>query len=156
FLGVLVTMLTVPMLGQATALLLGDTENRLGKLAKKLPLRPIAGLLGALVGMSLLILIFAGDEELGSAFGRFAPENLTIETIAESPFVHAVLLPLEPWARMISAPDARTFLPWLALCAGIWYAGWELTARIPVDFRETSLATSADVARRISKLRRGG
>ena len=156
FVGVLVTMLTVPMLGQATALLLGDTENRLGRLAKKLPLRPVAGLLGALVGVTMLALIFAGDEELGRAFGEIGPERMTIESIADSPVLRAIFLPLEPWARMIAAPDAMTFLGWLAACLALGFAGWELTARIPVDFRETSLATSADIARRIAKLRRGG
>jgi hypothetical protein len=33
---------------------------------------------------------------------------------------------------------------------------FELTARIPIDFRELSLATSADVAQRLRRLRRGG
>lgn len=156
FLGVMVTMLTVPMLGQATALLLGDTENRLGRLAKKLPFRPIAGILGALVGVSMLALIFAGDDDLGQTFGRISPLRVTFETLAGSSVLRSILLPLEPWARMIAAPDAGTFLLWLAACGVLWFVGWELTARIPVDFRETSLAASADIARRISKLRRGG
>jgi hypothetical protein len=38
----------------------------------------------------------------------------------------------------------------------LWLAAFELTARLPVDFRELSLATSADVARRLQRLRRGG
>jgi hypothetical protein len=33
FVGVLLTLLTIPILGQATALLLGDAENRLGRVA---------------------------------------------------------------------------------------------------------------------------
>jgi hypothetical protein len=156
FVGVVVTMLTVPMLGQATALLLGDTENRLGRLSKVLPLRAIAGILGAIVGMSMLALIFAGDDRLGEIFGRISPVRLTFDALAENAALRSVLLPFVPWARMIAAPDAGTFLLWLAVCGALWFAGWELTARIPVDFRETSLATSADVARRISRLRRGG
>jgi hypothetical protein len=156
FLGVVVAMLTVPMLGQATALLLGDTENRLGRLAKVLPLRAIAGILGALVGVSMLALIFASDDYLGETLGRISPLRVTFDTLAESSLLRSLLLPLEPWARMIAAPDALTFLLWLVACGGLWIVGWELTARIPVDFRETSLATSADVARRLSKLRGGG
>jgi hypothetical protein len=35
-------------------------------------------------------------------------------------------------------------------------AAFEFTARVPVDYRELSLATSADVARRLQRLRRGG
>jgi hypothetical protein len=66
-----------------------------------------------------------------------------------------VLLPLKPWAALITAGDAATFFGWLFVCAVIWYAGFELTARIPVDFRELSLATSADVAKKLNRVRRG-
>ena len=156
FSGVMLTMMTVPILGQATALLLGDTENRIGRIAKKLPLRGIAGLLGALVGFSMLALLFAGDDDLGSMFGRLLPVRGAREAFAGNGLLRSALLPLEPWARMISAPDARTFLPWFGTCAVAWAIAWELCARIPIDFRETSLATSADIARRIRRLRRGG
>ncbi len=156
FCGVMVTMLTVPILGQATALLLGDAENRLGRLAKKLPLRPIAGILGAGVGISMLALLFADDEGLHETLGRISPLRFAHGALAGSPALQVLLAPLVPWARMISAPDAGTFFAWLAICAVVWLVAWELTARIPVDFRETSLATSADIARRLSRLRRGG
>jgi hypothetical protein len=85
-----------------------------------------------------------------------SPVDLSPEAIARSGLLRWALLPFEPWARMIAAPDAASFLPWFAVCGVLWVVGWELTARIPVDFRETSLATSADVARRLAKMRRGG
>jgi hypothetical protein len=56
---------------------------------------------------------------------------------------------------MITASDAPTFVMWLAVCVAIWTVGFELTARIPVDFRELSLATSADVAKKLNRVRRG-
>src|SRR6185503_10367690 len=79
----------------------------------------------------------------------------SIDALIELPLVKAVLLPLRPWAALITATDAATFFTWLAVCALIWYVGFELTARIPVDFRELSLATSADVAKRLNRVRRG-
>jgi hypothetical protein len=105
FLGVVVAMSTVPMLGQATALALGDVENRLARLAKKLPLRVITGVLGAVVAVSMLALIFGGDDRLGQAFQRMSPVDLSPEAIARSGLLRWALLPFEPWARMIASPD---------------------------------------------------
>jgi hypothetical protein len=42
------------------------------------------------------------------------------------------------------------------VCLAIGLALYELTARLPVDFRELSLQTSEEIARRLRSLRRGG
>jgi hypothetical protein len=156
FLGTMLTMLTLPILGQAAALLLGDAENKLGKLAKKLPLRPVAALLGAAVGVTLLALLFVPTQGWRDDLPLEAPFTSLRELVDGSPWLRALLLPVEPWSRMISATSLGDFLPWFLVCAGLWVAGWELTARIRVDFRETSLATSADLAKRLARMRRGG
>jgi hypothetical protein len=156
FLGTLVTMLTLPILGQAVALLLGDAENKLGKLAKKLPIRPVAALLGAAVGISLLALLFVPTQGLRDDVPIDVPFKSLRELFAASPLLRSLLVPVEPWVRMITATDLREFAAWFAACAAFWLLGWELTARIPVDFRETSLATSADLAKRLTRMRRGG
>jgi hypothetical protein len=156
FAGVLLTLLTVPILGQATAILLGDAENRLGRLAKKLPLRPVAALLGATIGIGLLALLFLPEGDWRGAREISDPLEGLLDGLGGSPVLAAVLVPFQPWVRMITAGDAVEFVLWLAPCAAVFYAGWELTARIPVDFRETSLATSADLARRLTRMRRGG
>jgi len=156
FVGVLVTMLTVPILGQAAALLLGDAENRLGRLAKRLPLRTIAAVCGALIGMGLLALLFVPAHGMRETLGLSEPLEAVREAFGSSPVLGAILWPFEPWTRMITAREAPAFLGWLAACLCVWLLAWELTARIPVDFRETSLATSADLAKRLSRMRRGG
>ncbi len=156
FLGTLVTMLTLPILGQAVALLLGDAENRIGKLAKKLPLRPVAALLGAAVGISLLALLFVPPQGIHVDAPIEVPFRSLRELFDASPVLRALLVPVEPWVRMITASHVGEFGLWFAACAAFWLVGWELTARIPVDFRETSLATSADLAKRLTRMRRGG
>jgi hypothetical protein len=155
FSGVLLTMLTLPILGQALSLLLGDAENRFGKLLKKLPLRVMSTVLGIIVGLGVASL-FIEQNLYRHALGESTFAHVSLDSIIESPFVSALLWPTKPWALMIAARDAPSFFPWFFVCLALWAAAFELTARIPVDFRELSLATSADVAQRLRRLRRGG
>jgi hypothetical protein len=139
--------------GQGTALLLGASENRLGRLFAKAPLRVISGLAGAAFGLVVVPLLFAGGpgiaEELGHEAGFAA-------RLAQNPFLQIVLFPLAPWVNAITATSLAQFLPWFATCVGAWILLHELVVRTRVDFRELSLATSAEVAKRIQLARRGG
>lgn len=155
FTGVVLTMLTMPLLGQALSLLLGDAENRLGKLLRKLPLRLISTVLGVAVGLGVASLFFEQDF-FHDFIGQSNLARFSFATLTQSPIVEILLLPTKPWALMIAAEDAWTFLLWFLVCALAWWSAFELTARIPIDFRELSLATSADVAQRLRRLRRGG
>jgi len=155
FTGVLVTMLTLPILGQALSLVLGDAENRIGLLVKRLPLRFVSTVLGIVVGLGVASLFLERDL-VGHMLGETGLSGFSIDALMESPVVAALLVPTRPWASMITARDAPHFLAWFALCAALWLAAFELTARIPIDFRELSLATSADIAQRLRRLRRGG
>ncbi|MBK7874565.1 MAG: hypothetical protein IPJ77_02235 [Planctomycetes bacterium] len=156
FLGTLVTISTLTVLGQSMAILLGGAENRLAKAARKLPLRVVATALAVVLALAVGFLVFGENELTEDLFGGFDQGSGTpISRIANIGIVHALLLPFTPWARAITAPDVATFLPWFGVCVALWIAAFELTARIPVDFRELSLATSADVARRLNRVRRG-
>jgi hypothetical protein len=155
FTGVFVTMMTLPILGQAAALLLGDAENRLGKLARHLPLRYFSAVLGAVVGLGVAWLFFDGGGLFEAAQSREVLVRF-MHGLTESAVVTAVLWPCKPWALMITAADFETFAIWLAFCGAVWIVAFELTARIAVDFRELSLETSADVAKRLNRVRRGG
>ncbi|MFN0243382.1 MAG: putative ABC exporter domain-containing protein [Planctomycetota bacterium] len=158
FSGVLVAMLSLPILGQATALLLGDAENRLARLARRLPLRGISFVL-AIVLVAAIGVIATGalsDVHIDRWLRRAIGIGVDADSLASEPLVRLLLLPFKPWAAMIMAADAATFWAWFCVCVGIAVIGFELCARIPVDFRELSLATSADVARRLNRIRTGG
>jgi hypothetical protein len=154
--GTVVTMLTVPILGQASALLLGDVENRWSRIAKRLPLRTISTVLGALFGLGVLWVWTGRGSSLEQFLGLDRGLGISLRELHQHPVVHTVLAPFRPWASMVTARTMHEFLPWFGLCAAVWIIGFELTARVPIDFRELSLATSADVAKRLSRLRRGG
>jgi hypothetical protein len=151
FVGALVAMLTLPVLGQAASLLMGDAESRLAGRLSKLPIRYFAGIFVAL----LLIYLVIPVSRRGSGSDVFASVQAWIRGAAKHPALGAVLKPFEPWARMMTAQELAPFLGWFSLCAVIWVALFEITARIRIDFRELSLETSADVARRIKRARRG-
>jgi hypothetical protein len=150
--GVFVAAQTLPLLGQGLAVLLGDAENRLAGRLSKLPLR---GLQVALV--VLVILFFFGlysSDVFGELFQRIGLEGPG--ALLGSPWLAAVTAPFQPWARAITATSLSGFLPWFALSLSIWLLLYEGVCRLPVDYRELSLSTSADVARRLNRRRRAG
>jgi len=151
FAGTFVTVMTLPILGQAVSLAAGDAENRLATRLARFPYRwvNLAIVIGLIAGAASLT---ASSRPDGSLFG--AGTNF-FDFVFDRPLVRAILLPFTPWSAMISAESAATFWPWFAFCASFALVGFELVARCPVDFRELSLATSADVARRLNRMRRG-
>ena len=82
------------------------------------------------------------------------------ESAGGDPLTHPALAfvtaPFTPWARMIAATTPGVFLAWFALCVGLALVLIETTARLPIDYRQLSLETSASVAARIRRVRRGG
>lgn len=173
FAGAVLAMLTLPVFGQAVAILFGDAENRVGRLVKRVPVRVLR--IAAAVVLWLVILVFVmGDDLFGD--GGDAPPPPTsgdppgaglrglglgvsrldfLARLVENPAFRAATLPFRPWSAVMAATDHASFWPALALAVLLSALIFEATARIPVDFRELSLATSADVARRLSRLRSG-
>ncbi len=154
--GILLGMQTLPVLNQALSIALGGLEQRwIG------PLRRAGNWLLGLVLLGLLALVvglswgnpIAEDTPLGGwlrSLGRARGGLLA------HPVLSALTLPLAPWAHMIAATTLAEFLPWFLLCLVLYVLLFELCARLPIDFRELSLATSASVAARLSRARRGG
>lgn len=149
FLGTFLAVQTLPVASQMVSILAGGAENRL------LERLPRGGLRVVHVLAAVALWVFA----MGFLLGPDAL-NLPFDVLRGRALGHPALdwisAPFEPWARTIVAPTLAAFLPWFALCLVVFGVLVELTARIPVDFRELSLQTSADVARRLSRLRRGG
>ncbi len=155
FVGVFVTMLTIPVLGQCVALYLGDAENRLGRLAKKLPLRFLSIFFAIALALGVAALFFGGNMSVHMFSGLDRSGTGVLKHLEDLPWVRGLLWPFTPWARMITAETFTQFTPWFLFAAGFWLLVFEWTVRVPIDFRELSLATSADVAKRINRLRRG-
>jgi hypothetical protein len=152
FLGAMVAMLTLPVLGQAFSILAGSAENRLFARLSKLPVR-LFNILGAVFVVAIMLLAINGGRLRGK-LQLFGLESLG--ELVEDPRVAWIGWPIAPWARMIAASSLGEFALWSCVCALLWVLFFELTARLPVDFRELSLQTSADVARRIARARKTG
>jgi len=155
FTGTFAVLMILPVLGQAAAILLGDAENRWTRFASRVPARALS-IVGASVLVILLVFFTTGQEGgLGQFFGR-SSGPIHAQPWFQSPLTQTLLIPTLPWAHAINAETGSEFLGWIGLCALLWFAAFELTVRLPGDFRELSLATSADVAKRLQRMRRGG
>lgn len=151
FAGLSSALLTLPLFGQGLSLVLGDAENRLaGKLAK-LPWRWISF---ALVATVVVVILQGGFLE-SDARVEFESHEELFSFLAEQPLVVALGLPFTPWVACMTALDFASFWPPFAACIAIFSALWLAVPRIGIDFRELSLETAADVARRLARARRG-
>ncbi|MEW6071925.1 MAG: putative ABC exporter domain-containing protein [Planctomycetota bacterium] len=156
FAGIFLGVMTVPILHQCLAILAGGFERRFAARLRRLA--RIVSFVVVTIGLSLVLYLVLGErvedsapvEWIRSRFGPAAADPLAL------PAVRAVLSPFWPWAKMIAAPTGLEFLGWFLVCGGIWILLFELTARIPLDYRELSLETSAHVAARLRRVARGG
>jgi ABC-2 type transport system permease protein len=151
-LGVFLAAQTLPLLGQGLSILLGDAENRIAKHVTRLPLKAVQALL------VVLVLVFFFTLWSSDAFvGAFESVGLSgLGALLDSKWVRWASAPFALWARLITAQSVGEFLLPLTLTLAVWWALFELVARLPVDYRELSLETSADVARQLNRRRRGG
>ncbi len=91
--------------------------------------------------------------------GAMAPTTVSaferLNEVAESRAVRAVTWPLTPWAKALSSPSVGAAWPWLAAVLGLLVLLFEGVARLPIDFRESSLRTSQDMERKLARMRSG-
>ncbi len=78
-----------------------------------------------------------------------------LNEVASSPLVRTATLPLFPWAKAIASPSLAQALPWLGAIMVLLAALFEAVARLPIDFRESSLRTSKDMERKLARMRGG-
>jgi len=153
FCGAFLSIVTLAVVRQFGSLLLGDVSGRIGRLLRGRRLFGTRVVLGLMAWAAIMLLIF-GEDLLARLPGGGAGDWW--RQIALHPFTQKILMPTRPWAEMMTATSARAFLEWTGLCVLLWIGLYELTARLPVDFRAQSLATSEEVAQRLRSLRRGG
>ncbi|MFT4541568.1 MAG: hypothetical protein ACI841_000218 [Planctomycetota bacterium] len=163
--GLVISMLTLPLIGQAAALVFGDAENRLGRVIAGLPISLLR--IGVGVFFWLLVMMLFFPEEVTMVINENFPafrhpfqqralwEESGTEALLLHPALTALTLPTAPWSKMILASSWAGFLGALSVCVGLWLVIFEAVARLPIDFRTLSLDTSADVAKRLDRLRSG-
>lgn len=150
--GTMVAMAYLPLVGQGASLLLGSAENRLARALSRLPLRALAfGLF--LAGMGLFAGLYWGFDQADEILSR---EGLRSHLSRLRPFAQRATLPFRPFGALVGATDGRTFALWLGILAPLWVVCFEALARARIDFRELSLDTSADVAKRLRRYRAVG
>ncbi len=152
FAGAFTAFLWAPILGQGVAIALGGAENRLAARVARAPHRALRMALFA--GLLLGFLSLLSHDPRASDLPERAPLEY-LRQLAENPLVAAFLAPFWPWARAVSATGPSEFWPAFALCLAIVAATLAVVANLRVDFRETALATSADMARRLARMSRG-
>jgi hypothetical protein len=156
FLGILLAMQTLPVVNQILAIALGGLERRAAEVLKRLGSLLLIGGVVALGGLVFLLVAGRPFESIPVAGPWLADlRDRGIDPLGH-PLFTAATLPLVPWARMIAAETVVGFVPWFLACLVLHLALAELCARVPIDFRELSLSTSARAAARMARLRRGG
>jgi hypothetical protein len=157
FAGAFLTVMTLAVLRQTASLLLGDVRGRLGRLLRRRKLVVVQIALGVLAWLGAMVLIFGqgffdGFAGIGSERGL----DSVARDLLLNPWAQSLLLPFRPWAEAMVAVELGTFLVWGSLSTLLFLGLYELTARLPIDYREQSLETSEEVATRLSSMRRGG
>ncbi|HVS19345.1 MAG TPA: putative ABC exporter domain-containing protein [Planctomycetota bacterium] len=157
-LGVFLAAQTLPVVGQTVSVLLGDAENRAQRFLTKRPLafaRVLTLALVIVVVLTLLVfLILDNGEGVGPLPRMHLPGGLL--ALLDQPWLARATLPLAPWSAMVTAPDLAGFLAPFGFCALVYWGLTRLVSGLRVDYRELSLSTSADVARRIQRARKVG
>jgi hypothetical protein len=152
FAGAFLALLWIPVLSQGLSILFGDAENRLAARLANGPSRVLRLLVLAAVVLFVVSLLDAPSASLdGAAFDPLA----MLRRLAENPFASALLSLFWPWARAVAATSAGEFWPAFGACVGIFGLTVAAVSNLRVDFRETALATSADLAKRLARMRRG-
>jgi hypothetical protein len=155
FAGILLAMQMLPVLNQFVAIALVGLGQRGSRVLRH-------------VGTALLTaaLVSAGVLALSLASGRTLAHVPLLADVARllqgrddpllGPLLATLTAPLSPWVRAITAESVAEFLPWFLVSLGLLALAGEVCARLPVDFRELSLATSARTAARLARVRSGG
>lgn len=152
--GTICAVLTLGIVRQAFSLILGGAGSRLGSFLRRRSLTGLRVLLGVAVWILIMGVLLGGrftDKLVGG--GDVIARG---QELLETPLAHGLLAPFYPWASLMSATGAADFSMWLGICVGVGLVLFELTARLPIDYRENSLETSEAISTRLSQLRKGG
>jgi hypothetical protein len=143
-------ILLIPIVAQLLALALSVSDGLASRLAARVPrgiLRLL--LLPVLIGIPLIL------TEARELFPAGALDGDRMRELLDHRLVRWGTLPLAPFTWAMAAVTTSAAVMRTAACAGVLAALYELTVRLPVDFREVSIETSRDLAQRIARVRSG-
>jgi hypothetical protein len=155
FVGTFIAVQTLPVLSQGVSLLVGGAESKMESRGSKIVSR-IAALVGALFYTCIVLFLVTNAQETFSKWMQSTETGQAFKAVMSNPTLIAVSSICLPWARMITATNTQDFLLWFSASIGIWLIAFEAVGRIAVDYRELSLQTSADIAKRINRIRKQG
>ncbi|MSR61454.1 MAG: hypothetical protein EXS08_03255 [Planctomycetes bacterium] len=156
FLGILLAMQTLPVVNQFVAIVLAGLGPKTAQRLKRAGSFLLTAFLLLLAAVAYALVSRRPMAELPLVGAWLAPSFAPDADPFAHPLLELVTWPLAPWARMIRAETLGAFLPWFLGCLAVHVLLVELCARVPIDFRELSLATSVRAAARVARLRRGG
>ncbi|MCA8979017.1 MAG: hypothetical protein H6831_04060 [Planctomycetes bacterium] len=154
FVGTLLALLTLVVVRQAISLLLADAAGRFGHVFKP-RLAKLVAIVGGVGIWMLVMTLVMGERFLGDMLDLHDPVA-TVTALLEHPVVRTLTLPFYPQASLITAESPQAFALWGTVCLTIYLVLFEVTARLPIDFREHSLETSETIAKKLANVKRGG
>ena len=154
FFGTMLALLTLGVVRQAVSLLLADVSGHLRAIFKP-RLAKLVAIIGGIGIWMLTMTLVVGDDFLNK-FLQVDDSASLLTAIFEHPLMRVLTSPFYPQAAAISAETTSEFLIWGGASLVIYLTLFELTARLPIDFREQSLETSATISKRIASVKRGG
>ena len=154
FFGVVIAMLTLSVVRTGAALYVGAASTRFQGFLGERQVLVSRILVGVLVWFFLMLLLM-GDTFLPEQLEGVKPLEL-VTRVLDSPLARGLLVPLEPWARAVTATSWAEFATAGGIAALGYVVLFELVARFPIDYREVSIETSLDVTRRVASMRKAG
>ncbi len=154
FLGTLIALQTLVVVRQLLSLLLCHASDRFSHLFRPKLFRVVAIAGGIGLWVLVMAMVMGGDFLDGAL--RLEDSAVSLEDLLTHTATRVITAPFYPQASMIAAATPGAFALWFGVSLVEFLALFELTARLPIDFRERSLETSDLVADRLNKVRRGG
>lgn len=155
FLGVLLAVMSMTIVRQFAAVTLVALERWVHFCRRGSTARILTRILIVLLVWLLVDALIMGEGFLHGLSEEGSPAERIAAALGH-PLARIVLAPTLPWARAITATSATELVRWGGAALALGLVLFEWTARIPIDLRQATLDTSADVARRLATLRRGG
>lgn len=143
-------ILLIPIVAQLLALALAVSDGLASRLAARVP----RGLLRLLL-LPVLIGIPLALTEARELFPAGALDGERVRQLLEHPLVRWGTLPLAPFTWAMAATTSMAAALRTSVCLGVLVVLYQLTVRLPIDFREVSIETSRDLAQRIARVRSG-